>query len=172
MNFSTEHRCPYCDKEQDRNTEHDHSLQCNSLREEKTKWIDKLRVALSNNFTPPNLREAILERVYNYYELYIRDSNNIGNFEMDHSYDSQSDSAEMAPTKRDQRRIIAQNSTTNINDESSLSSHSNESQLLHPRRRLIHRKDVSSSGSEEVCFETASTDSTLYSNPVLIEPIN
>ena len=102
MNFSLEHRCPYFNKEQDRNTEHDHFLQFNSLREEKTKWIDKLRAVLSKNFTPPNLREAILERVYNYYELNLRDSNKISNFEMNHIYDSQSDSVEMASTKRNQ----------------------------------------------------------------------
>ena len=79
MNFSTERRCPYCDKEQYMNTEHDHFLQYNSHREEKTKWIDKLRAALSKNFTPLNLREATLERVYNYYELNLRDSDKIGN---------------------------------------------------------------------------------------------
>ena len=142
MNFSTESRCPYYDKEQDMNTEHDHFLQCNSHREEKTKWIDKLRAALSKNFTPLNLREATLERVYNYYELNLRDSNKIGNFEMDYIYDSHSDSVEMVPTKRDQRRIIDQDSAKNTDDEFSLSSHSNESQLLHSRRRLIQRKNV------------------------------
>ena len=94
MNFSTEHRCLYCNKEKDRNTEHDHILQCNSLREEKSKWIDKLKAELSKIFTPPNLREAILEQVYNYYELNLRDSNKICNFEMNHIYDSQSDSTE------------------------------------------------------------------------------
>ena len=72
--FSVEHRCPYCDKAQDRNTEHDHFLQCNSLREEKTRWIDKLRAILFKNFNPPNLHEEILERIYNYYEVILWDS--------------------------------------------------------------------------------------------------
>ena len=170
MNFSTEHRCTYCDKKQDRNTEHDIFFQCTSLREEKTKWIEKLRAALSNNSTPPNLREAIFKRVYNCYELNLRDSNKISNFVMDHSYDSQSNSAEIAPIKREQRRIIAQDSTTNTDDESSLSS--NTSQLLHSRGQIIHRKDVTSSDSKEVYFETAIIDSTLPSNPILIEPFH
>ena len=74
MIFSAEHRCPYCDKAQDRNTEHDHFLQCNSLREEKTRWIDKLRAILFKNFNPPNLHEEILERIYNYYEVILWDS--------------------------------------------------------------------------------------------------
>ena len=37
MNFSAEHRCPFCDKPQQQNTTHDHFLQCNYLRLEKTK---------------------------------------------------------------------------------------------------------------------------------------
>ena len=172
MNISAKHRCPYCDKEQDRNTEHDYFLQSNSLRKEKKKWIDKLRAALSKNFTPPNLRETILKRVYNYYELNLWDSNNIGNIEMDHIYDSQRDLVEMTPTKRDQRRIIEPDIEKNTEDEYSLSSNSNESPLLYSRRRLIHRKDVSSSKFEEVCFETASIDSILNPNPILIEPFH
>ena len=37
MNFSAEHRCPFCDKPQQQNTAHDHFLQCNYLRLEKRK---------------------------------------------------------------------------------------------------------------------------------------
>ena len=89
---------------------------------------------------------------------------------MDHNYDSESESVELAPTKKDQRRIIDQDSATNTDESSSLSSSlsSNNSQL-HSRRRRINRKGVTSSESEEICFETASIDSTLPSNPILIE---
>ena len=37
INFTLEHRCPYCDMTQNQNTNHDHFLQCNSLRGEKKK---------------------------------------------------------------------------------------------------------------------------------------
>ena len=41
----------------------------------------------------------------------------------------------MVPTKRDQLGIIDQDSAKNTDDESLLSSHSNESQLLYSWRR-------------------------------------
>ena len=91
---------------------------------------------------------------------------------MDHSYDSQSDSVEIIHLKRDQRRIIDQDSATYTDDETSLPSHSNESQLLYSLRRRNHRKDVSSSEFEEGCFETAIIDSILHSNPILIKPFH
>ena len=72
---------------------------------------------------------------------------------MDHSYDSQIDSTGIAPIKPEQRRIIDQDSATNTDDESSLSS--NTSQLLHSRGQIFHRKDVTSSDSKEVYFETS-----------------
>ena len=91
VNFSAEHRCPFCDKSQQQNTPHDHFLQCNYLRLEKRKWIGTLRTALSKLFTPPNLREAILDRVYNYYDSNLRDTSRVA-FDESHSYDSRSGS--------------------------------------------------------------------------------
>ena len=44
---------------------------------------------MSKLFTPPNLREVILDRVYNYYDSNLRDSNKV-DFEENHSYDSRS----------------------------------------------------------------------------------
>ena len=109
MNFSSEHRCPYCDTPQNQNTTHDHFLQCNSLCLEKKKWIENLRIALSQYFIPPNLREAILDRLFNYYDSNLRDSNKV-DFEEKHSNDSRSDSDERTATKQGQRIIIDQDS--------------------------------------------------------------
>ena len=75
MYFISEHRCPYCDMIQNQITNHNHFLQCNSHRGEKKKWIENLRTALSKNFTPPNLRDAILDRAFNYYESNLRETN-------------------------------------------------------------------------------------------------
>ena len=43
---------------------------------------------MSRNFIPPNLRDAILNRVYIYYEAQLRDSKDVSNMEMNHTYDS------------------------------------------------------------------------------------
>ena len=99
MNFTSEHRCPYCDIIQNQNTNHDPFLQCNLLIGEKKKWIENLRTALSKNFTPPNLRDAILDRVFNYYESNLRETNKV-DFEENHSFDSRSDSDGRTITKK------------------------------------------------------------------------
>ena len=90
---------------QNQNTIHDHFLQCNSHRGEKKKWVENLRTALSQHFTPLNFREAILDRLFNYYDSNLRDSNKV-DFKDNHSYESRSDSDEKNDTKQGQRRII------------------------------------------------------------------
>ena len=158
MNFTSEHRCPYCVTSQNQNTTYDHFLQYNSLHVEKKKWMENLRTALSQHFTPPNLREVILDRLFNYYDSKLQDSNKI-DFEKNHSYDSRSDSDERTATKKGQRRIIDQDSVQNIEDESSISCSSNASQPSNPWRSLVSRIEVPSLESDESFFEKASLGS-------------
>ena len=167
MNFTSEHRFPYCGMPQNQNTMHDHFLQCNSLRREKKKWIENLRTALSQHFTPPNFREAILDRLFYYYDSNIRDSNKV-DFEENHSYDSRSDPAERTDTKQGKRSIIDQDSVQNTVEEFSISYHSNVSQPSNPRRRLISRREVTSSKSDEGRFEIVSLESKENSIPRLL----
>ena len=169
MNFSSEHRCPFCDEPQQKNTAHDHFIQCNHLRLEKRKWIETLRAVLSKVFTPPNLREAILDRVHNYYDSNLRDTGRVA-FEESHSYDSRSGSEESLATRREQRRIIEPDDDKNTEDESSNSNRSEASILMHPRRKLISGKDANSKESDEVCFEFASNGSKESTTSRLIEP--
>ena len=90
---------------------------------------------------------------------------------MNHSYDSESDSVELSHKKKDQRSILDQDSATNTDDVSSSFSYiSSINSQLNPRRRRINKKDVTSSESEEVCFEIESVDSPLTYDPILIEP--
>ena len=124
---------------QDRNTSHDHFIQCNSLCDENTKRIERLRVSLSRNFTPPNLRDAILDRVYSYYESQLRESMNVSNSEIYHTHDSFSGSEDYVKKKRVRRRIIEPDSDQATADESVLSSSSNDSPKLTSRRRLVNR---------------------------------
>ena len=128
MNFSAEHWCSFCDKTQQQNTAHDHFLQCNNLRLEKTKWIGTLRTTLSKLFTPSNISEAILDRVYNYYDSNLRDTKKF-DFEENHSYDSRSDSEWRTASRQGQRRIIELDSEQNTDDETSTLNHSRVSQL-------------------------------------------
>ena len=132
MNFISDHRCPYCDIPQNQNSDHDHFIQCNYLRTEKQKWIETLRITLSKYFTPPNLRDAILDRVHNYYDSNLRETNKIA-FDENHSYDSRSDSEERTGFPHDRRRVIDQDSITNSADAESLSEQSNESRQPKPR---------------------------------------
>ena len=167
MNFTSAHRCPYCDINQNHNTNHDHFFQCNSIRGEHKKWIENLRTALSKYFTPPNLRDAILDRVYNYYESNLRETNKV-DFEDNHSYDSRSDSDKRTITDKGKRRIIDQDSKPSSADEASTSGRSNASNQSKPRRRLISRRDATQSESEEECFNLATISSKENSNPSLI----
>ena len=130
--------------------------------------MENLRIALSQHITPPNLREAILDRVFNYYDSNLRDSNKV-DFEENHSYDSKSDSNERTATKQGQRIIIDQDSVQNTEDESSTSCSSNVSQPSKPRRRLISRREVPSSESDEAYFDIASLGSKENSTPRLLE---
>ena len=160
MNFISEHRCPYCDIIQNQNINHDHFLQCNSLRGKKKKWIENLRTALSKKI-----------RVFNYYESNLRETNKV-DFEENYSYDSRSDSDERSINKQGKRRIIDQESIQIFADESSISGQSNVSHHSKPWRRLISRRDVTSSESEEACFELDSLESKVNSNPSLLEPFH
>ena len=169
INFTSEHRYSYCDIIQKQNTNHDHFLQCNSLRGESKKWIENLWTALSKTFTPPNLRDAIFDRVFNYYKSNIRETNKL-DFEENHSYDSRSDSDERTINKQGKRKIIDQDSIPSSADEASTSGQSNASHHSKPRRRLISRRDATSSEFEEECLDLASIISKENSNPSLIEP--
>ena len=64
----------YCDTPNASTIAHDQFLQCTSLRDEKNDWIAKSREALVKQFTPPNLRDEIIDRVYNYYKINLRES--------------------------------------------------------------------------------------------------
>ena len=171
MNFPSEHICPFCDKPQQQNTAHDHFIQCNHLRLEKRKWIQTLRAVLSKVFTPPNLREAILDRVYNYYESNLSDTGRVA-FEESHSYDSRSGSEESIAPRRGQRRIIEPDDDKNTEDESSNSNRSEDSLLTHTRRKLISGTEANSIESDEVCFEFASNGSKESTTSRLIEPFH
>ena len=171
MNFISAHHCPYCDIPQNQYTDHDHFIQCNSLRNEKQKWIETLRIALSKSFTPPNLRDAILDRVYNYYDSNLRETNKV-NFDENHSYDSRSNSEERTGYPHSKRRVIDQDSIVNSEEAESNSEPSNESNQPKPRRRLISRRDSNSSESEEECYALASIPSTENSDQILLEPFH
>ena len=134
-------------------------------------WIENLRTALSKPFTPPNFRDAILDRVYNYYESNLRETNKV-DFEENHNYDSRSDSDERNINQQGMRRIIDQDSIRSSADEASTSDQSNASNQLKPRRRLISRRDATSSESEEECFDLASIASKENSDSSLIEPFH
>ena len=171
MNFSSEHRCPFCDKPQQQNTAHDHFIQCNQLRLEKRRWIEILRAALWKVFTPPNLRESILDRVYNYYESNLSDTGRVA-FDESHSYDSKSGSEESIEPRRGQRRIIEPEDDKNTDEESSNSNRSEDSLLTHPRRKLISGTEANSMESDEVYFEFASNGSKESNSSRLIEPFH
>ena len=171
MNFTSAHRCPYCDITQNQNTDHDHFLQCNSLRNEKKKWIETLRTALSKSFTPPNLRDAILDRVHNYYESNLREINKV-DFEENHSYDSRSDYDERTLNQQGKRRVIDQDSIPSSADAASTSDPSNASNQSKPRRKLILRRDTTSSESEEEYFDLASIALKENSTQLVIEPLH
>ena len=169
MNFAAEHRCPFCDKPQQQNTAYDYFIQCNHLRLEKRKWIEILKTALSKIFTPPNLREAILDRVYNYYDSNLRDAGRVA-FDESNSYDSRSGSEASIASRRGQRRIIEPEDDQNTEDENSTSNRSEESILMNPRRKMISRMEANSMESDEVCLEFASNGSNASSTSRLIEP--
>ena len=57
------------------------------------------------NCIPLNLRDAILDRVYCYYDTQLHDSKNVDNIEANHTYDSSSEIDESIQKHRDQRRI-------------------------------------------------------------------
>ena len=112
-----------------------------------------------------------MDLVFNYYESNLRDPNKV-DFEENHSYDSRSESDERTKTKQGKRRIIDQDSVQNTADESSISGHSNASQHSKQRRRIISRRDVISSESDEACFEIASLESKENSTSRLLEPFH
>ena len=117
--------------------------------------IETLRIALSKIFTPPNLREAILDRVYNYYDSNLRDAGRVA-FDESNSYDSRSGSEASIASRRGQRRIIEPEDDQNTEDENSTSNRSEESILMNPRRKMISRMEANSMESDEVCLEFAS----------------
>ena len=112
-----------------------------------------------------------MDRVYNYYESNLRETNKV-DFEENHSYDSRSDSDERTIDKQGKRRIIDQDSIPSSADETSTSGQSNALNESKQRRRLISRRDATSSKSEEECFDLASIASKENSNPSLIEPFH
>ena len=95
----------------------------------KQKWIETLRSALSKSFTPPNLRDAILDKVYNYYESNLRETNKV-DFDENHSYDSRSNSEERTGYPHGKRRMIDQDSISNSEEAESTSDPSNESNQI------------------------------------------
>ena len=168
MNFSAAHRCPFCDTSQHKNAAHDHFLQCDYLRLEKTKWIRTLRTALSKLFTPPNLREAILDRVHNYYDSNLTDTNKI-NFDENHSYDSRSGSEGRPTPKEGQRRIIEPEDDIPTDDENS---NPNQSTGLNTntKRKILSRIDITSLDSEDTYINYACNGSNDSHISRLIEP--
>ena len=171
MNFISCHRCPYCDIPQNQTTAHDHFIQCNYLRKEKKNWIETLRRTLSKSFTPPNLRDAILDRVHNYYDSNLRDTNKVA-FDENHSYDSRSDSAERNRYPHDKRRVIDQESIATSEDKESTSESSNESSQPTSTRNLISRSAPNSSASEGEYYDLESKSTTVKSDRTILESLH
>ena len=171
MNFLAKLRCAFCDKPNNSAKIHGHLLQCNSLREENKDWFAKLREALAKEFTPPNLRDVTLDRVYSYYESNLQDSKNEEGMNNNHRYDSLRESDEPNMKSRYQRIIIKSDSEHSTENESSLSSTSLVSKTLLTRRRLLKIKDDTSFTSEEYIFkdETSSIASKIVTPPISIE---
>ena len=168
MNFSAAHWCPFCDIPQHKNAAHDHFLQCDYLRLEKTKCIKNLRTPLSKLFTPPNLRHAILDRVHNYYDSNLTDTNKV-NFDGNYCYDSRSGSEEEPTPKEGQRRIIDQTDDITTDEKNSNSNQCTGS-YTNAKRKMISRIDVTSLESDKTYIDYAcdgSNDSHISS---LIEP--
>ena len=126
---------------------------------------------LSKLFTPTNLRETILDRVYNYYDSNLSDTNKV-DFEENHSYDSRSESEERTDPKQGQRRIIEPEDKQNTDNETTNSNRSKDSLLMNPRRMLISRMDVNSLESDDVCIDFACNGSNESSTSRLIEPFH
>ena len=120
---------------------------------------------------PPNLREEILDRVYNYYDSNLRDTSKVA-FDENHSYDSRSGSEASTESRRRQRRIIEPEDDHNIDDETSNSNCSKDSLLRNPRRTMMSRMEATSLKSDEVCFDFTSNGSTESSTSRLIEPFH
>ena len=132
--------------------------------------LKKLHETLSENFNPPNLCDAILDRIYCYYETQLHDPKNVGNIETNHIYDLFREIDESIQKYRDQRRINEPESKTKTEDESSLSSSSSNSSKLPSRRQIINRKDGTSSNLEDFCYEEERIESTPAIAPILLGP--
>ena len=124
---------------------------------------------MSKVFTPPNLRETILDRVSNYYDSNLRDTNKV-DFEENHSYDSRSGSEERTDPKQGQRRIIEPEDENNTDNETSNLNQSKESLITNSRRKMISRIDVNSLESEDEYIDCACTELNESSTSRLIEP--
>ena len=84
-------------------------------------WLEKLREALMKQFTLPNLRYTILDRVYIHYESNLWDSKNEENVKKNHTYDSLRESDELNIKSIHQRRIVESDNERPTEDELSLS---------------------------------------------------
>ena len=126
---------------------------------------------MSKLFTPPNLKEAILDRVYNYYDSNLRNTSKV-EFDENHSYDSRSGSEASIETRWGQRRIIEPEDEQNTDDETSNSNRSKDSLFVNPRRTMISRIEANSLESDEVCLDFASNGSTESFTSRLIEPFH
>ena len=114
---------------------------------------------MSKLFTPPNLSEAILNRVYNYYDSNLGDTSKV-DFDENHSYDSRSGSEERTEPRRGQRKIIEPEDEQHTDDETSNSNRSKDSLLVNPCRMMLSRTNANSLESDEVCIDFACNAST------------
>ena len=114
---------------------------------------------MSKLFTPPNLSEAILNRVYNYYKSTLSDTGRVA-FDESHSYDSRSGSEERTEPRRGQRKIIEPEDEQPTADETSNSNRSKDSLLVNPCRMMLSRTNANSLKSDEVCIDFAFNAST------------
>ena len=130
-----------------------------------------MKTAVYKSFIPPKLRDAILDRVHNYYESNLRETNKV-DFEENHSYDSRRNSDERTNYPQGTRRVIDQDSISSSADAASTSDTSNASTQSKPRRKLISRRDANSSESEEECFDLASISVKENSDQILLEPFH
>ena len=96
---------------------------------------------MSKLFTPPNLKEAILDRVYNYYDSNLRNTSKV-EFDENHSYDSRSGSEASIETRWGQRRIIEPEDEQNTDDETSNSNRSKDSLFTHRGKLVGIRRSV------------------------------
>ena len=106
IQYTTQYRRSYCDIPNNCLIAHDEFLKCTSLWDENKDWMEKSREALVKKITTPNLRDAIIDRDYNYNELRLHDSmhEEISNDNL--RYESSSVSDDSNTKQRYQRKIL------------------------------------------------------------------